>query len=190
MFRFAAVAALALLAACATAPEEPTLTELQPAMQWDFHPEGDRWTSAAFTALEDHGSPLLHFVPADIDTYCPGYEDATETERAAFWSGLFSALAFHESTWNPRAVGGGGLWYGLVQIDPRTARQYGCEAKTGEALKDGAKNLSCAVRIASRQVLSRGDVSRGMRDWGPFHNASKRAQMAAWTREQSYCSAS
>lgn len=126
-------------------------------------------------------------VPEDIDYYCPAYATAPTEDREAFWVGLFSALAFHESTWNPKAVGGGGLWYGLVQIDPRSADWFGCDATSGNALKDGAANLSCGIRIAARQVPKRGTVSRGMRDWGPFHYSDKRAEMASFTREQSYC---
>lgn len=180
---------MCLLSACIAklpeveGPPEPSL----PATRWDHRPEAPVWTEATLEALKDHGTPLLSTVPADIDYYCPGYATATEEERAAFWVGLFSALAYHESTWNPTAVGGGGLWYGLVQIDPRSAKWFGCDAKTGNALKDGAANLSCAVRIAARQVPSRNTVSTGMRDWGPFHKESKRAEMASFTRTQSYC---
>nr|WP_245866839.1 transglycosylase SLT domain-containing protein [Kandeliimicrobium roseum] len=177
------------LAACATVAPKPDEAATLPAMRWDHRPEAKLWTAATLTALEDHGAMLPSFVPADIAAYCPGYAEASEQNRAAFWAGLLSALAKHESTWNPAAVGGGGLWYGLVQIDPRTARGYGCAARTGSALKDGAANLRCAVRIASAQVTKRGTVSTGMRDWGPFHSAQKRAEMQAWTREQPYCKA-
>ncbi len=158
-----------------------------PAMRWDFRPEGVIWTQATLDALEDHGIALTSMTPKDIDEFCPGYRTASEADRRAFWAGLFSALAKHESTWNPGAVGGGGRWFGLVQIDPRTARGYGCEAQSGAALKNGAANLTCAVRIATKQVVSRGTVNRGMRDWGPFHSKSKRAEMATWTRAQDYC---
>ncbi len=102
-----------------------------------------------------------------------------------------SALARYESTWNPRAVGGGGRWFGLVQIAPATARHYGCGATSGRALKDGAANLRCAIRIMAQTVPRDGVVAargRGVAaDWGPFHDPAKRAQMAAWTRAQPYC---
>ena len=134
-------------------------------------------------------------VPDDIAAWCPGYEDATEKERAAFWVGLLSTLAKYESTWNPKASGGGGKWIGLTQIDPRTARWFGCQAQSVAELKDGAANLSCAVRIAAVQVAKddalisdAGGKWRGVaRDWAPFRSKSKRADMAAWTRSQSYC---
>ena len=184
---------LVLLAACA-APSQSTEPEPQAflsTMRWDHHAEADAWTEAALSALHSHGTPLLQMVPADIETWCPAYPEAGVEGRAAFWAGMLSALAKHESTWNPRAVGGGGRWFGLVQIAPATARGYGCAARSGESLKDGGANLSCAVRIAAVTVPRDGVVSAGMRglaaDWGPFHSSRKREDMRAWVRGQSYC---
>lgn len=166
------------------------LSEL-PDLRWDHRPEADDWTRATLSALSTHGMVLPMTVPADIDTYCAAYPRASLAERQAFWAGLLSALAKHESTWNPRAVGGGGKWFGLVQIAPATARGYGCAARSGEALKDGEANLSCAVRILAHTVPRDGVVSHGMRgvaaDWGPFHSSRKRTDMQAWMREQPYC---
>ena len=87
-----------------------------------------------------------------------------------------SALAKHESTYRPWAVGGGGRWYGLLQILPATARGYKCNARTGQSLKDGAANLSCAVRIMAHTVPRDGVIHgyRGRKgqgvtaDWGPM----------------------
>ncbi len=192
--RAVAVLAFAGLAACVAAPEA-SVSEIAvaavPSLAWQASPQTDRWTQATMTALQSQGAPLLDMVPEDIAAWCPGYATATDAERAAFWAGLLSALAEHESTWNPAAVGGGGRWFGLVQISPATARGYGCEARTGSALQDGAANLVCAVRIMASTVLRDGVVAanRGglAADWGPFSNAGKRAEMAAWTRQQPFC---
>lgn len=188
------IALLSLGAACAQIPEpevEAAAPAALPVMAWDHRPESAQWTDATLAALKAHGAPLLSQVPGDIANWCPGYAEASEDERAAFWAGMLSALAKHESTWNPEAVGGGGKWFGLVQIAPATARSYGCAAGSGSALKDGVANLSCAVRIAARTVRRDGVVSAGMRglaaDWGPFHSSRKRNEMANWTRSQSYC---
>ncbi len=161
-------------------------------MRWDFHPEAPAWTAATLTALESHGAVLDDIVPADIEAFCPGYETKPEPERRAFWAGFFSALAKHESTWNPNASGGGGRWIGLLQIAPATARNYGCSADSTAELKNGAANLSCAIRIASVQVARDGMVAgngaRGVgRDWAPLRSSVKRADIAGWTRAQSYC---
>ncbi|MBK5934482.1 transglycosylase-like protein with SLT domain [Rhodovulum imhoffii] len=181
-----------LLGACSAEPGLSTRSDpIRPQMRWDHRAEAEDWTNATLAALEGHGAVLTDVVPADIATYCPAYPEAGPAQRRAFWAGLFSALAKHESTWNPAAVGGGGRWFGLVQIAPATARGYGCAAKSGMALKDGVLNLSCAVRIAAHTVPRDGVVSRGMRgiaaDWGPFHSAVKRADIAGWTASQSYC---
>ena len=174
-------------------PVARTYTPL-PDMGWSHRSEGDRWSRAALTALRSHASVLPRTVPKDIGDWCPAYATNDTGAREAFWIGLLSALAKHESTYRPAAVGGGGKWYGLTQILPSTARLYGCQARSGAALKDGASNLSCAVRIMNKTVARDGVVSHGMRgvaaDWGPFHSSKKRNDMIAWVREQPYCQAS
>ena len=190
--RAAALLALILPAAC-TATEARNQVPETPVARWDFRPEGREWTQASVAALASYGRPLIELVPGDIEAWCPGYETASEAERKAFWVGLLSALAKHESTWRPEAAGGGGQWFGLLQISPATARGYGCRAQTAEALKDGAANLSCAIRIMSVTVPRDGVVAAGGRgiaaDWGPFHQSTKREEMRQWVRSQPYCAA-
>lgn len=189
---------LVVLAACAAAdtdvPDVEVTQSLQfadPPMRWDHLPAGETWTRATLAALETHGAVLTQTIPDDIDAWCPGYRDAAAPQRRAFWSGLLSTLAKHESTWRPDAVGGGGRWFGLVQIAPATARGYGCAAGSGEALKNGPANLSCAVRIWATTVPRDNMVSQNGRgvaaDWGPFHQSSKRADMREWMQAQPYC---
>ncbi|MFW2586696.1 transglycosylase SLT domain-containing protein [Sagittula sp. SSi028] len=162
-----------------------------PEARWDGKPGRKSWTLAAIRALRAHASDLPEIVPKDIATYCPAYPTAPRAQREAFWVGLLSSLAWHESTHRPAAVGGGGRWYGLTQILPSTARGYGCAARSGGALKDPQANLSCALRIMAHTVERDGVVSAGMRgvaaDWGPFHSSRKRQDMIRWTRDQSYC---
>jgi hypothetical protein len=181
-----AAAALALMLPVAAAAQADL-----PAARWDHRPEAAAWTQAALTALENRGGGLLRSEPADIATFCPAYPKSGAEDRAAFWVGLFSALAKHESTWNPRAAGEGGKYRGLLQIAPATARAYGCDA--GQ-LYDGASNVSCAVTIAARQVARTGVLVGGpggwgglAADWGPMRNGRKLADIAAWTRAQDYC---
>jgi hypothetical protein len=187
--RTSALAALLPVIACAPAPDP--VPDALPVMQWDHRPEADEWTEATLAALQTEGAELLSEIPGDIGVWCPGYVTADHTERAAFWAGLLSALARFESTWNPQAVGGGGQWFGLVQISPSTARLYGCDADSGSELQNGSANLQCAVQIASETVTRDGVVAanRGgfAADWGPFMSAEKRAAMAEWLRGQSYC---
>lgn len=192
------VAGVLALGACAQTGTQATTERVSSrapslpyAMRWDHVAKSDNWNQSALAALRSYGSALPDTVPRDIDTWCPGYVKASQEEREAFWVGLVSALAKHESTWNQSAVGGGGAWFGLTQISPKTARGYNCEAKSGAELKSGAGNVSCAIRIMSKTVQRDGVVSQGMRgvaaDWGPFRNASKRADMINWTRSQPFC---
>lgn len=164
----------------------------QPAMGWDHRPEAATWTKSSMNAIAANDAVLATQVPADIEGWCPGYGKASLTERRAFWAGLLSATAKHESRWNPQVTGGGGRYIGLMQISPQTARGHGCEATSAAALKDGEANLACAIKIMSKQVardgVVSGDGNRGIgRDWGPFRNASKRAEIAGWIKSQSYC---
>ncbi|WP_234992086.1 transglycosylase SLT domain-containing protein [Roseisalinus antarcticus] len=172
----------------------PARIDWVPPARWDFHSDGERWTRAAMSAIRSHGGGLEDIVPRDIATWCPAYRQNSALQRRAFWVGMMSALAKHESTWRPGAVGGNGRWFGLLQIFPDTARRYGCRARTGAALTDPEDNLSCAVRIMG--VTVRRDNAIALRDgrwrgvaadWGPMTNRRKIAEMAAWTREQSYC---
>ena len=162
-----------------------------PEMRWRHRSEAESWSRAALMALRSHASVLPEVVPHDIDNWCPAYKTNDTAGREAFWIGLLSTLAKHESTYRPTAVGGGGKWYGLLQILPATARGYGCSATSRNGLKNGGANLKCALRIMAVTVPRDRVVSRGMRgvaaDWGPFHSRTKRTDMMTWTRSQPYC---
>lgn len=159
-------------------------------MRWGDRSGSDAWTKATLAALKQHGVQIVSQVPGDISAYCPGYAEHGPDGRRAFWAGLLSAVAKHESTYNPKASGGGGQWLGLMQISPATWRHYGC---SGEMM-NGADNMSCAVKIMTRQVGRDNAVARGgdswrgvARDWAPMRSSAKRADIAAWTSQQSYC---
>ncbi len=196
--QFLIVLCLPVLSGCVT-PAMPDLSEMAsfiapnlPAMQWDRREEAREWTLSTLEILSEYDTELAAAVPSDIDTWCPRYKSANRQDRRAFWSGLLSAIAKYESSWNPKASGGGGRYIGLMQISPKTAARNDCGATSSAALKDGAANLSCAVRIIAAQVgrdgLVAGKGNRGAaRDWGPMKSAGKRAEMSAWTSSQAYC---
>jgi hypothetical protein len=191
---FVMIAAISLSGCMRDAPEEE-MALVAPPMGWDHRPEAEEWTESTLVAVSTKDPLLSQVVPQDIQAWCPGYAEAPIEERRAFWAGLLSAVAKYESTWNPQASGGGGRWIGLMQISPRSAANYGCEATSPGELKDGEANLECAVQIMSgwvaRDQLVAGPGNRGIgRDWAPLRSAEKRASMAAWTRAQPYCQAS
>ncbi|WBU57557.1 lytic transglycosylase domain-containing protein [Paracoccus sediminicola] len=214
ILRIAVVAALGVtLAACDSAEigraavEAPTLaadkpglarraiaklpgTKPLPAMRWDGKHNSAEWTEATLAALDAEGAVLMSRVPSDIVEYCPAYASQSPENRRAFWAGLLSALARHESSHNPKAKGAGGRYLGLMQISPATARGYGCDG----ALLNASDNMSCAVRIAAKQVARDNAIARSgggwrgvARDWGPMRSSRKRAEIAAWTSKQDYC---
>lgn len=160
-------------------------------VRWDEVPRAANWTAAALGALDTHGAALLRIVPRDVEDYCPGYAEAGERERKAFWINLVASLAMHESTWRPEVSGGGGQWHGLLQISPATARGYGCVASDAAELKVGRLNVACGIRIMAHTVARDGVISADMRgiaaDWGPFHQERKRADMQNFTRQLPYC---
>ncbi|SEL80932.1 Transglycosylase SLT domain-containing protein [Roseovarius azorensis] len=200
MFRISTLAFIGFFA-CAVQAQEVRTTGYDldvplrdgniPRTRWDHRADAALLTRSALSALKAHGAPLTRIVPDDIAAWCPSYPRANEARRRAFWVGFLSALAKHESTFDPGAIGGGGRWHGLLQIQPSTARGYNCRAGTGEGLRHGPENLSCAIRIMAHTVARDGVVSEGMRgvaaDWGPLHSAAKRNDMQRWTQRQVYC---
>ena len=194
MLRLAVCSAfLAAVTGCSEDTHEPGADDAEVVARWDHLPGGAAWTEAALEALDGPGLPLALSTPADIGSWCPGYEGASIETRKAFWVGLVSALAQHESTWHPEVSGGGGRWHGLLQISPGTARGYGCDARDAAALKSGPANVKCGLRIMAFTVPRDGVVAKGGRgvaaDWGPFHQARKREDMMAWTRDLPSCKA-
>jgi hypothetical protein len=165
-----------------------------PSTRWEHREGHARWTNGALEALRTHGQVLVETVPDDIGFWCPGYDKQDERRRRHFWVGFLSALAKYESTYRANAVGGGDRWYGLLQIWPPTARSHDCRARSGDALKNGVDNLSCAVRIMA-ETVPRDGVIQGKSerwlgvsaDWGPLRSKSKRREMAAWLKDQPYC---
>lgn len=165
-----------------------------PRARWEHRARGDLWTRVALAAVGSHGAALLDVVPQDIDAWCPAYPDNTDADRAAFWAGLLSTLARYESTWKPRAVGGDGRWFGLLQIYPPTAAFRACRVQTGEGLKHGPSNLNCAVRIMAVTVPRDNAIAvldgrwKGVAaDWGPIRTEWMRRDMQRYTKRQTYC---
>ena len=184
------VAVAACLLATAVQAEIPNIRPVArdlfiPATRWDHRDGSADWTRAAMSAFAAYDSGLEDMVPANIDTFCPGYRSNDARLRRAFWVGLMSNLSKIESNQNPQAVGGGGKWFGLMQISPATAAHHRCEARSGDALLNPEANVACAARIFTTSIRNDGAIR--LRDWGPMHNGAKVAEMAAWTREQSYC---
>ena len=198
--RIASVFMMASLAMALTACVRGQMPDLSaylpggalPVTRWDHQPQAAEWTTRSLVAVAAADEVLASRVPGDIQTWCPRYDQASLPERRAFWVGLLSAVAKYESTWNPKAAGGGGRYIGLMQISPKSAANYGCDVTSVSGLKDGSANLECAVKMLTYQIERDGVVAgtgnRGIgRDWMPLRKSAKRAEMAKWTRAQAYC---
>lgn len=165
-----------------------------PRARWEHRRDGALWTRVVLAAVETHGRDLLTTIPKDIDDWCPAYPENDAQDRAAFWAGFVSTLARYESTFNPRAVGGNGRWFGLMQIYPPTAEFRDCRVQTGEGLRRGSDNLNCAIRIMNITVPRDEAISvkdtrwRGVAaDWGPMRTDWMRRDMQRYTKRQVYC---
>lgn len=165
-----------------------------PRARWEHRRNGELWTRVALSAVTTHGAALLESVPEDIADWCPAYAENEKAERAAFWAGLLSTLSRYESTWNPKAVGGNGQWFGLMQIYPKTAEFRSCRARSADSLRHGPSNLNCAIRIMAATVPRDNAISvrderwRGVAaDWAPIRNDRMRRDMQRYTKRQTYC---
>ena len=165
-----------------------------PRARWERRSGGNLWTRVAMSAVMTHGAPLLDVVPRDISEWCPAYPEQDAEKRAMFWTALISTVTRYESTFNPRAVGGGGLWFGLMQIYPQTADFRKCRVRTGEGLKHAPSNLNCAIRIMATTVPRDTAISlkenrwKGVAaDWGPIRNDWMRRDMQRYTKRQTFC---
>ncbi len=191
-FRFRAPA-LALAALIGLGACQPAIPAPELAARWDHRPEAADWNAAMVSALARDGAALITAIPADADTFCPGYANASPEGRKAFWVMFFSGLARYESGWRPEAAGAGGRYRGLLQISPATARFHGCDLSHPSGLYDGASNLACAVRIANAAVRRDGVIATGRggvaADWPPLRDAGRRAEIAGHTRALPQCRA-
>ena len=165
-----------------------------PRARWERRRDGHLWTRVAMSAVRTHGRALIETVPRDIGEWCPAYADQDDAGRAKFWTAFLSTLSRYESTFDPRAVGGGGLWFGLLQIYPQTADFRKCRVRSGEGLKHGPSNLNCAIRIMAITVPRDGAISlkenrwKGVAaDWGPIRNDWMRRDMQRYTKRQNFC---
>jgi hypothetical protein len=161
-------------------------------------------SAAASSRPEDaHGSKLLASNVSDIAAFCPGYPASDSTARRAFWVGLISALAKHESNYNPAAKYEEGfadsngkkvISRGLLQISIESGRGYHCDIPNDESLHDPNVNLTCAVKILNRLVSRDGILASNSAPykgasayWSPFRDSTKRLDIRNWTKAQAYC---
>jgi hypothetical protein len=173
--------------------ERPWVGPRVPKLRWDGRSGSQAWSMALMMEIQRHPRTFLAKTPRDINAFCPGFAEGSSSDRAAFWAAILSGIARHESGSNPRAAGAGGRYLGLMQISPATANHYGCDAEGSDLLNGGA-NMTCAVKIAARNVSRDGLVVgqsgawRGVaRDWMVLRDKSAREDIFGWIKKQPYC---
>jgi hypothetical protein len=191
---------IALVASCASSSlgpgprplPPPTTVSGRPPAMWDQRPDAAAWTASAVSAIDSERAVLLARTPTDIDAFCPGFRNADESARRAFYVALLSQLAVAESTLDPGAQGGAAR--GLLQITPETARAYGCTATSSAALLEPTANLACGVKILARLIEKDGVISGyengwkgAARTWTPFRQGAKLVDLQGVGRRYAYC---
>ena len=137
-----------------------------PALRWDGHPRDMDWTLAAMAALRGAGGLAREYRSTRHRRLVPGLRDGRPpAQRRAFWAGLVSALAWHESTHREEAVGGGGRWFGLVQILAGDGALQGLCGDDGRGAsgRRGQPALRCQDHGRDRVARPRGVGGHGRR---------------------------
>lgn len=156
---------------------------------WDHVAQGAQWTGMLRGHLDRYGDYLLTSVPTDVQRFCPGYSGLDREGRAAFWTGLISAMARFESNFDPgvsfdeyahctnaacrrrmtTADGRHVVSRGLLQLSQESSNRYvGCPMppRDERRLHEPDLNLRCTVAVMQGLVRRDGVISRlDGRDW-------------------------
>jgi hypothetical protein len=99
----------------------------------------------------------------DIETWCPTYHLLGEFDRIDVWGTLFVAVAFYESSYNPRNkhLEDSGEWsLGLFQLSTPDEMNW-CNHATWNDLFDPINNVRCAVPLMSHLIAKDGVLTAG-----------------------------
>lgn len=172
---------------------------------WSSHADGEVWTELAETAVQE--TTLTAMIPEDADKFCPRYDSLVQSDRIQFWVGLLSAMAEHESDFDPMiqytesliqdSNGHDVVSRGLLQLSLESARQtrYGCTIERDEDLHEPAVNLDCSAQILNTWVSRDGSIAGtansrlgGARYWSTlWHSRDSLGQIRRFTRQLRVC---
>lgn len=174
------------------APVEPASLSFQ--ADWDGRHEAALWTQYTISAVAEFGQPLLTLGKlSDAKVYCPKYASLGLSQRVQVWVMLISAMARHESGFNPETQfkeafndrnGKPVISRGLLQLSIESGNGYGCGLKKASELHDPLTNIRCAVRILAKWIPKDGVIGTkkrgGARYWSVLRESkSTRAKIAA-----------
>jgi len=105
------------------------------------------WTKAVVSLIKQHRSTFES--ARDVDSYCPGYNSASEDEKNNCWLRLTSGIMSYESNYTENAVGDHGLSCGLMQIQAMNCKADGFQCQD---LRQAKNNAKCGVAMMARLI--------------------------------------
>lgn len=135
---------------------EPSPELSGPPTVWSHLPAAAAWNSAVLAVVRANITKLEK--ARDRDTFCPGYNSATDAQRLTCWARLVSAMVQFESNFNQASVfsePGGGKSVGLLMLSPGEC----ANAPTLEALKKGVENLKCGTARMAMLIARDGYIT-------------------------------
>jgi len=188
------------------------------ALLWEsVNPEGVFWSAAVYGAIGGSREVTEQLLPGadDVESFCPKYFLLSDQQRMNFWGYLISAIAMHESGFNPLAraskgravadeVTGQELFpEGLLQVSYQDSKRYqGCrfawEKDKNLHPLDARKttlnpliNLQCGVHILAKQVQSRKRIALKNNGYWPVleegGSRERLAEISAATQALPFC---
>lgn len=149
--------------------------------------DGILWSAFSFQVIGAEAAAVLLPGSDDIRDFCPNYSNITDAQKVNFWAFLVSAIAKHETSFNPiaRTISSGidevtgnrayaegllGLTYGDVRkfnfcaFDWEKDKALSSTDKSRTIL-DPLKNLDCGIKILATQVETLGRISDANTYW-------------------------
>lgn len=111
----------------------------------------------------------LYDVPLDEELQC--YIVTVANSYGVEPSVIF-AMAFYESTYNPKATNGGGYTLGLLQVQPRWHKKR-MERLNCSDLLDPYQNVAVAVDYLAEQIDRYDDLAKGITAYNKGHYAGE-----------------
>lgn len=184
-------------------PTPPPAAYKPEALAWEStsKPERYAWSAATLDMVSNYFDGLN---PAnDIEFFCPPYDSLSRDQKVNAWAGLFAAMAYYESSWNPASasvdVGVEGdldtYSVGLLQMSVVDQANYGFQfGYDYNDLKTAIPNLHLGIAIMAKQIQKKGKILIPKGETGvywavlrPGGTYDKSAQIATMTKKLSFC---
>lgn len=149
-------------------------------LSWEAKdPKNSEWTKIVLAAIEKKYEVLNS--AEDVNTFCPRFISLGKEDRIHVWGEIFSAMAFYESSWNPKSqftehglgldsvTGLPVVSEGLLQMSYADSKwaswcHFDWEADKKEktfntTILNPKNNLECGVGIMARQIKKYGRIT-------------------------------